>query len=228
MISEKLEGKRILTGTCRYYLDAESFCQFPNEGYPKERSQYRIAFLDMSKLSPEQIDRAFLELAEQHLEEGKNIEAKAEGYFQKWGGFQPAEPETYISQREVFIAQAANAIIGLTPVIFKNPGSPPEEIQPRERVQSLEDSQRDLVATYSYSLRRYHDVVGCYMAIAPESRPLVVREKLGVVVSAADRISLKVPKDIASVCEPYVPAAHKLSEWIKTKANIVLTEMGGK
>lgn len=211
----------------RYYLDAPGFGNFPTEEYSIDRSQYRVTigtFKTWARLTPSEKNQAFLEVADRHIQEGRDIEAKANSYFEKWNGFAPSEPQLYLSEREVHVSLMAQALIGSNP----NPPASPSEmagLNPSALLQSIKDAQRDLVATYSYALRRYHDVVGCYIAISPESRPFSIREKISEVMHAAERIKNRVPVNIASVCEPYVPAAPTLARWIKSKSEIVLSEM---
>ncbi len=219
-------GNHILThselygGGTRYYLDAKGFCVFPNSTYPRNRNKYSIAFLNMDKLSTSERVQAFLELADQHLFEGKKIESLADKYYYEWEGFTPSKQLTYVSQREADIAGMATAAINLTPVVLNCQGMRQTIIQPKPRLQSIEDSQRDLVATYSYALCRYHDVVGCYLAIPPRLRPASMKNDLDAVLAAVNRIGDKVPRDIVHICEPHVPSAPKLSSWIRNKARV--------
>jgi len=193
----------------RYYLDAKGFGPYPGPEYEKDRKNYTIAFFDDRKASIEERVQAFSELALRHLEEGKEIEARADSYFKKWNGFAPSEPQQYVSQREVDISNASAALTGH--VMYE---------APRVRNQSIENCRRDIVATYSYALARYNDVVGCYLAIEPKLRPDNMKSILDEVLEATHRI--KVPEDIANVCEPWTPAPTKLAKWIQERAQILL------
>ena len=214
----------------RPYLCGPGFGE-GNRGFFEDPSMnsrdYGIAHIrydDWTQLTDEERRSAFLELAERHLEEGKRIESEADGYFQKWGGYKPKEPETYISEREAFVAGAATALIGLTGVILQ--GATSEEIRPKPELQAIEDSQRDLVATYSYALCRYLDVLGCYHAIDPKFRPPVVREVIkNEIEPLIDRI--KIPKEVASVCEPHVLSPRKILKIISERSKNILAEMDG-